>query len=224
MYQGWITHTHTHLAGKCPHGCAYCAIQDMARRYPVMKERYSGPLRLIDKEFDVKYGSGKTIFMENCNDLFAADVPQPFINKVIAHCLKWPDNTYVFQTKNPSRYLTMDALFPSESILGATIETNREIPDIGKAPSPLARAEAMAKLQTRKFITIEPVIDFDVEIMLGWLFAINPEFVNIGADSKHHRLQEPPYEKVEELIKRLQNLGIEVREKSNLERLKSVRP
>lgn len=27
----WVTHTHTHLRGECPHGCRYCYVQAMER-------------------------------------------------------------------------------------------------------------------------------------------------------------------------------------------------
>lgn len=146
----WVTHTHAHLGGECPHKCVYCYVDNPRFGRP---ERYRGELRLIEKEFEVKYGTGKTIFVENCNDLFAKEVPQEFINKVVAHCLKWPDNTYVWQTKNPARYLTMDALMPDNSIFGCTIETNRDMSDISKAPPPRERYEAMRTLKAKKFVT-----------------------------------------------------------------------
>jgi hypothetical protein len=72
----------------------------------------------------------------------------------------------------------------------------------------------------RTFVTIEPILDFDVDILSSWMDKIRPEFVNIGADSKGHNLPEPPYEKVLQLIEKLQAYGIEIREKKNLERLK----
>lgn len=221
MYQGWISHTHTHLAGRCPHACNYCAIQDMANHYPALKEKYSGPLRLIEKEFSVNYGTGKTIFMENCNDLFAEDVPFDFIAEVIQHCCSWPKNTYIFQTKNPYRYLPFLHLMPPNHTIGCTIETNRNIPKITKAPKPIERATAMNCLTSqRRFLTLEPLLDFDIDILADWIRRINPEFCNIGADSKSHHLPEPPFEKVMALVDKLKECGIEVREKRNLERLR----
>lgn len=214
----WVTHTHAHLGGECPHKCKYCYVDNPRFGRP---EKYKGELRLIEPEFAVKYGEGKTIFIENCNDLFAVDVPQHFINKVIAHCLKWPDNTYVFQTKNPARYLTMDALFPDNSIFGATIETNRDIADIGKAPRPKERMAAMVKLQGRKFVTVEPILKFDLDELSDWIKQIAPEFVNIGADSKNHGLPEPTIEEVDSLIEVLKGWNIEIREKHNLGRLRN---
>ena len=44
-------------------------------------------------------------------------------------------------------------------------------------------------------------------------------FVNIGADSKRCSLPEPDADKVRVLIRRLQEAGIEIREKRNLDRM-----
>jgi len=206
----WVTHMHCHLGGECSHKC----VTRFGR-----PERYNGPLRLIEEEFKVKYGSGKIIFMEHRNDLFAEDVPDVFIHQIINHCRMYPANFYVFQTKNPARYLTTGRLIPLNSILGTTIETNRIMLDISQAPCPTVRMLAMEKLEARKFVTIEPIMDFDVDILVNWIARIKPEFVNIGADSKGHNLPEPSWEKVEALINGITKMGIEIREKHNLQRL-----
>lgn len=217
MYE-WVDFTHNHLGGECSHKCSYCYVDNPIYGRP---ERYRGPVRLIDKEFRESYGSMNTVFIENCNDLFAENVPIEFIERIVGHTCRWPESRYVWQTKNPERYLTADVLFPPRSLFGATIETNREIPQgISRAPSPGKRADAMFKISKPKFITIEPVLDFDVGVLLGWIRTIRPEFVNIGADSKGHGLPEPPFEKVERLIDGLEKGKIEVREKRNLWRLR----
>jgi len=213
----WVTHQHCHLGGECPHHCVYCYVNSFPFGRP---EKYTGPLRLIEKEFDVKYGTGKTIFIENCNDLFAAEVLDTFVGKILEHCRKHRDNTYVFQTKNPANYLQWLPLMPLNFILGCTIETNRNIPKISKAPKPVDRARAMNCLTgQRRFITIEPVLDFDVDILADWIRRINPEFLNLGADSKNNHLPEPTVEKIIELTEKLKGYGIELREKHNLSRL-----
>jgi len=220
MYD-WITHTSTHLGGKCPHECEYCSIQDLQRRFPEQLP-YSGAIRLKEKEFAVNYGGGKIIFVENCNDLFASGVPDEWITRILAHCAEFDENMYVFQTKNPLRILDREFAFPVEAMIGCTIETNREN-NRGNAPSRLGRMGAMTTIGRggwHTFITIEPIIDFDVECLSNWILRANPRFVNIGADSKGHGLPEPPIEKVLELIELISAGGIEIREKHNLERLK----
>jgi DNA repair photolyase len=219
----WTTHTHTHLAGKCSHGCSYCYVQAMERRYN--SGRYAGDLRLIEKEFDVNYGSGKTIFIEHCNDLFADKVHGGWIGRIIDHCNKWPDNTYVFQTKNPDRYMPWVEVMPPKRLLGCTIETNdwRRLNTIAPdAPEPISRAYAMWKLSNegeRTFITVEPIIDCDPDTLAKWITHIKPEFVNIGADSKGGNLPEPSATDVRKLIRLITEAGIEIREKRNLDRL-----
>ncbi|MDD5589223.1 MAG: DUF5131 family protein [Candidatus Nanoarchaeia archaeon] len=211
----WVTHTHTHLGGECQHKCVYCYVDNPRWGRPM---RYQGPIRLIEKELNVDYGSGKTIFIENCNDLFASDVPDEFIIKILNHCYKYPANIYVFQSKNPARMLKYE--LPKGSIIGTTIETNRDIKNLSEAPSPFERMIAMKGTNKIKFLTVEPVLDFDVDILAKWIDNIKPKFLNLGADSKGHNLSEPSYEKIMALTEELKKYGIELREKHNLQRLK----
>ena len=88
------------------------------------------------------------------------------------------------------------------------------------APAPEERYKAMLQMKGRKFVTIEPVLDFDVDILAKWIGEINPEFLNLGADSKNHNLPEPTVEKIFALVDELKKYGIELREKHNLKRLK----
>lgn len=219
MYD-WVTHTHSHLGGECPHKCIYCYVDNP--KFGGRPEKYQGEPGLIEKEFEVEYGAGKVIFVENMNDLFADGIPDSFITRVMLHCWKWPDNQYVFQTKNPARYLTTRSLLPPNSMRGCTIETNKPIgPAISHAPLPVERFLAMEALEGRKFITVEPVLDFDLEIFAERIIMVRPDFVNVGADSKGRNLPEPSIDEVMKLVELLTDAGIEVREKHNLERLKN---
>lgn len=228
MYQGWVTHTHSHLGGECPHACSYCFVKRVRDRQGP-NGRYSGPLRLIERELRVDYGSGKKIFVDHMNDLFAEAVHQSMICDVEYHCFSYPDNEYIFQTKNPARYRWCSLLtsLPFGSLLGCTIETNRQYDAMGVAPTTHGRACAMAELagmaaktkMASLFITIEPIMDFDLPILADWLDWIKPAFINIGADSKGHHLPEPPKEKILDLIQVIKNMGIEIREKHNLGRI-----
>ncbi len=227
----WVTHTHTCMGGECPHKCVYCYVDGFRGR----AEKYQGPLRLIENELKVHYGSGKTIFIEHCNDLFAGAVPNEFIIRILLHCQEYPQNTYVFQTKNPARYREFIPYFPRESIFGTTIETNRtqttepSICHISNAPTPWARYMELKTLlavllrcefiHSRTFVTIEPVLDFDVDELARWIVELCPTFFNLGADSKHHNLPEPSQAKIGELVSALKEAGIEVRLKENLKRL-----
>lgn len=219
----WVTHTHTHIGGKCPHECSYCYVQAMERRFG--GTRYSGELRLIEKELEVDYGSGKTIFVDHCNDLWADAVQDEWIDSVLDHCFRYPHNTYVFQTKNPQRYHDLfHKIHRLESVmLGCTIETNDTAlaSSVSKAPPPYRRAYCMELLCgiVPAFITIEPILKGSMVVLADMIGRIQPSFVNIGADSKGTGLDEPSGSDVLRLIDALNEYGIEIKQKRNLERL-----
>ena len=55
----------------------------------------------------------------------------------------------------------------------------------------------------KTYISFEPIMDFDIDKMIGYIKVAEPNFVSIGADSKGHKLPEPSSEKVKELISEL---------------------
>ena len=219
MYD-WVSHMHSHLAGECQHKCSYCYVGRSRQGRP---EKYSGPPRLLEKELAVNYGRDKIIFIEHMNDLFASGIESNWISRILWHCQDYPANQYIFQTKNPKRAKGFLSLFPKDFLFGTTIETNRELLNLTKAPSTTERyleAEILKKLYRFKiFVTIEPIMDFDLDILGKWLEALNPEFINIGADSKNSSLIEPPKWKIEALINRIGDIKIPIKIKLNLGRL-----
>jgi len=104
-----------------------------------------------------------------------------------------------------------------------TIESNRDYPEIyGYAPKPYVRFQSMLyffpeKLQ--KMLTIEPILDFDLEEFSWMIENIKPVQVNIGADTGNNNLPEPSKEKITGLIKKLEDFKIKVVLKPNLKRL-----
>jgi len=89
---------------------------------------------------------------------------------------------------------------------------------MGNAPKPNVRSEALSGFLYPKMVTIEPILDFDLEPFVEMLKLINPEWINIGADSKGHKMPEPSKEKVLALIEELK-LFTDVKIKKNLNRL-----
>jgi DNA repair photolyase len=219
MYD-WVSHTWSPLIG-CPHQCSYCYVKTY-QDLPVAPR--------LDGSFP-NLGSGRIMFIGHLCDMFAADFivdpeAKAMVNQILDHCMQF-DNTYVLQTKNPvGLSMFKDQLLKMKFILGTTIETNREslVSKISKAPSPSQRAvgfqhvrEAMNPQQS--FITIEPILDCDVIPLVELIQLANPTFVNIGADSKGHGLEEPSYKTVAALAEALGAAGIEIRKKLNLDRL-----
>jgi len=218
----WVTATRNFLAGECQHKCKYCYVNNLKDRFPNIKERYSGEIRLLDNELKKNEGKNKTIFVQDMGDLFAWNIPKKFIIKILNHLREYPDNTYLFQTKNPKRFIEFKDYYPINSLFGTTIETTKqeELDKISKAPTIKERIEAMSKLQGNGiFLTLEPILNFDLEEFVTIIKEIKPEWVNIGADSKGHNLPEPSWDKVQELIKELKQFT-EVKIKDNLNRLK----
>src|SRR3990167_689619 len=95
MYD-FCTHTWNTILGKCHHNCSYC--------YNIGRPFFEGELRLNEKNLNDDLGDGNFIFVGSSNDLFQKDVPTDWIIKTLEHCLKFK-NKYLFQTKNPERYL-----------------------------------------------------------------------------------------------------------------------
>lgn len=223
MYQGWVTHTHTHLRGVCSHECSYCYVQAMEKRFK--GGHYTGELRLAESEFDVNYGFSRVIFIEHCNDLFAKDVPVEWIERILAHCCEWPDNEYVFQTKNPDKMDLFRDKMPPKRLLGCTIETaDGDVARmVSQAPLPYNRYWEMKELSNRKgertFVTVEPILRGPMTTLGTMIRDIGPEFVNIGADSKGTDLDEPTREDVMILVEALQRYNVPIRKKVNLGRL-----
>ena len=221
MY-AFVTHTWNPIKGRCPHDCSYCY---MHRYWNMMKD---DSLRLVEKEFKEfdrdmkKYGdSGHFIFVGSSTDMWARRDTITWWgwqSRVKDHIAKYPDNTYLFQTKFPFGYDGWS--FNKNNILGITLETNRDTTKVSQiAEVPQTRVIDFSKIpHHRKMITIEPIMDFDVMPLATMIAAIEPEWVNIGADSQGHNLPEPNTDKIESLIRKLKTFT-EVKYKSNLKRL-----
>jgi len=213
------------VCGKCLHDCPYCYVKRIiSGRF---KREQQKP-HLVPSEFKINLGVCNTIFVCSGCDLFANDVPDDYIKAVFNHtyvqeCVHKRKNKYIFQTKNPKR-LTFSPFKISADIhkFCTTIETNYHLTEyMGNTPTPYERAEAMYLLSEMGFetmVTIEPIMEFDLEKMLDLISLTRAAQVNIGADSGNNHLPEPPKEKVIKLISELKKFT-NVYEKENLRRL-----
>jgi DNA repair photolyase len=213
MYE-FVTHTWNTIKGECPHGCSYCYMHRFGKQNSV---------RFDTKELKTDLGEGTFIFVGSSCDMWAGKIPAEWIEKTLELCRKH-ENKYLFQTKNPARFSEYSHKIPPDSRLCTTIETNRYIPDImHDSPRPLDRAEWMGKLQEwnyrfNTYVTIEPIMDFDLGPMVELIKRCEPVQVNIGADSGSNHLPEPSRDKVLVLIEALSKFTT-VAKKRNLERL-----
>lgn len=214
------------IAGECKHACDYCYVGNKVAPWlsRMGNDKYYGEPRLIEKEFKTKLlvPKGYVVFVQSCGDLFAYGIPDAWIQRVLNHIRRYRNTIFLLQTKNPERFF--DFNIPQNCILGTTIETNRNY-HMTKAPSPKERYYVFFTLcrdkNLRLMISIEPIMDFDLDILVQWIQEINPEFVSIGADSGKNNLPEPASEKLKELLEILNKIT-EVRSKKNLSRLLEV--
>jgi hypothetical protein len=178
------------------------------------------PLHLDEKELRSDLGTGNFIFVCSGCDLFHPSVSWELIAQVFSVARdKYPENTYLWHTKNPERALEIPMIrYPKKSVLCVTIETNRGISGISAAPSPHERAAALRRWTGDKMITVEPIMDFDVDDFADLILSCSPSQVNIGADSGHNGLPEPPPDKIAALIAKLDR-HTTVRKKRNLARI-----
>ena len=207
----FVSRTWNVIKGKCPHDCSYCYM----KRYPQPE------LHFDEKELKTNLGSGNFIFVGSSCDMWADVIPTEQINAILAHCSNF-SNIYIFQSKNPQRFTRLfpyqPSWFPINTTLGTTIESNRTYGSITGGQIPWRRMMSMRSLSCACYVSIEPIMDFDLDVMVDWMQEIKPVFVSIGADSGNNHLPEPSPNKVKALIKGLKEFT-EVKVKDNLKRL-----
>ena len=212
MY-GFVTHTWNPIKGRCYHQCCYCYMNKLQsqnhQRSPVLAEY----------EFNRDLNEGKIIFVGSGIDVFAQDIPDEWIIRVLDHCAGFNDRrvgqkkiVYLFQSKNPNRFLKfLDHRVFKHAIIGTTIETNRYYPEIMvNSPRIEERTDAMKNIAEKGFytmITAEPLLAFDKTEFVEIIRQCNPRFINIGRESKRKVwVPEPTSTQVKELVAELREI------------------
>lgn len=217
MY-GFVTHMWSPLRGRCPHECRYCYVVKMAEKFgSELKGAY------VDERHFVGLGEGNTIFVCHMSDLFAEAIPSEWIEEVIDYCRKYPDNTYLFQTKNPARFKAFGLHELKNAILTTTVETDIEAgyqEKVSQAPLPRSRLVHVGiPIQGEWLVTTEPILKFSEEFA-RLLINANPDMIAVGADSKQCHLEEPSPDEIRKLIREIRRSSdIKIFIKRNLRRL-----
>ena len=188
----------------CLHNCTYCWARRLAETKLKDVERYRDGFvpKLVDKELSKRFHR-QNVFVSDMGDLFGNWVPPECIVKVIDAIKKSPTSNFLFLTKNPGRYREFLDFYPENLVLGATIETNRDY-HVSQAPTTAERYKAMVELPYRnKLISIEPIMDFDLETFVQWIREIEPVLVHVGYDNYNNNLPEPSLSKTYQLIDQL---------------------
>jgi len=179
------------------------------------------------ERFNMRFKEGDIVFVEDVGDAFGDWVPAFWIFRMLEVERANPGVDFLHLTKNPGRYFELSNFvepagltafrFPGNAILGATIESNRDYGNLSKAPPQGERLRWMARLAggpNRLFVSVEPVLDFDLDEFAHGIREIKPWAVAVGYDNYSNRLPEPGLEKTAELIGLLEGAGIRVYRKT----------
>lgn len=206
MYPGWWR---WNPIGGCEHGCSYCSIKRIEKRAgndmttPVFRDGSNGTKNYLNDNL----GSGRRIFVCSSGDMWGEWVDSSDIVRVIDHCQEYPDNEYMFLTKDPWRYYRASLVLNSSNfILGATVESDilKMSNLVGDAPGNLIRLCDLKDAKeacpsARIMISIEPVMKFTGKFA-DRLRAVAPDIVYFGVDSGHNGLPEPSGDELRGLI------------------------
>lgn len=128
----------------CNNGCEYCYAKEIAKRFscgdfkPTFhRERLKHP---------AKVKKPQKVFVCSMADLFGEWVSSETIMEVLDACAKASQHTYLFLTKNPSRYL--EFIFPENSWLGFSASTQKAYSD---------GMDSMKLIRGNKFVSLEPL-------------------------------------------------------------------
>ena len=204
----------------CMYSCSYCNARQLALTRLKNVERYRDGFipRFNPKELYRTFKPGDWVFVAYMGDISFAIRPE--VINILERIREYPETAFLFCTKNPMIYWYWSLHWPENLYLGATIETTEDY-ELTKAPPPRDRFVAMKALDhPHKFISIEPVCDFDLELMIEWMEEISPDIIEVGADNYKTNLPEPSAAKLRELLKYLSKVCPQVVEKEGLERLK----
>jgi DNA repair photolyase len=212
-----VTSTWNPISG-CLYDCRYCWAKNLALTKLKTTKRYFNGFKpsLNTSEFKVRFRKGDLVFVADMSDMFAPFIQEKWIKQVLDHIRQFPEADFLFMTKNPKRYLELLPFIPQNAILGATIETNIDSiiceGKVSLAPPPSERAEAMRKLEwDRKIVSIEPILQFDLNTLVKWLTDIDPFIVYVGYDNYCNQLREPSLQKTLKLMETLSENSLVIR-------------
>ncbi|MBA7551573.1 hypothetical protein ES705_44117 [subsurface metagenome] len=208
----------------CEFDCSYCNARKAAETRLKESPRYKDGFKphLVESEVKRTFRPGQFIFVAYMGDIAFATKEQ-FL-RILARIRQFPGTYFLMQSKNPKQFydwrIDWGITLPPNVYVATTIETNRDC-GLTKAPAPVERFRYLTGYpHNLKFLSIEPIMDFDLEELIQWVKLLQPDIIEVGADNYHNHLPEPPWGKVKRLLESLRGICPRVIEKEGLERLK----
>jgi hypothetical protein len=159
--------------------------------------------------------SDKAVFVCSCGDMTFST--KGFVQKVLQAMRRDRRKGRVFflQSKNPACLKQYLNLIPQNTYLLTTLETNRDVgySNFSAAPLPSQRYKDFLSLNwDKKIVTVEPIMDFDLDPFARMIVSINPEAVFIGYNSGQNRypVPEPTWKQTVALWRAIRGKGIKV--------------
>lgn len=208
----------------CRYECTFCnarkAAETRFRHIPRYRDGFTP--KLVEELLHRRFKPGQFIFVAYMGDISFA-TKEEFL-RILAKIREFPETYFLVQSKNPRQLYDWredwGISLPPNVYLGTTIETNRDY-RLTKAPPPVERFRYLTGYpHNLKFLSIEPIMDFDLEELVLWVTLMNPDVIEVGADNYHNDLPEPPWSKVQKLLEKIREVCPRVIEKEGLERLK----
>lgn len=201
----------------CNFRCSYCFARRLVEGRLKHLNRYRNGFRptVHPDRFHPRFKLGEWVFVCDMGDIAFAQLDVwDAVQKTIA---LYPSTKFLLQSKAPSVFVHIDS---SDNLyFGTTLETNRT--QTSNALPTYWRYQNFLQVSPKhRFVSVEPIMDFDLDIFLTWLRDISPEIVQVGADNYRNHLPEPSWDKVQQLLTELRKFVPEVVEKEGLERLK----
>ena len=207
----------------CDFNCTFCNARKAALNRLKHAQRYQDGFhpKIVPEEMTKTFKPDDFVFVGYMGDISFA--PRPWVALILSKVRQYPQTWFLFCSRNPACFSRWNFDYPDNLHLGTTIETDIDY-GLSKAPTPERRFIAMATLShPRKFISIEPIMDFNLAHLIAWLKLIKPEIIEVGADNYHNHLPEPPEWKIRCLLECLKEICPTVVEKPGLDRLKEAK-
>jgi len=211
----WTNKTWNPVTG-CLHGCKYCYAREVSQQTK-MKAFYPFEFeptiqqRMLDAPYNqknVKQDKNR-VFVSSMGDLFGKWVPTDVIEQIFTICSDNPQWNYLFLTKNPARYLTLD--FPKTAWIGATGDTQIRM---NRALSTFNELAQNGKKTPVTFISCEPLSE---PIIMNEQHLKSLDWLIIGGQTKNRALiNSPEKDWVFNLVKQAKQYEIPVFFKDNV--------
>lgn len=201
----------------CEFDCIYCinGYRESLQRLSCATCRAYRPYKHKDRLKGIP--SKRIIFVLGDSDPYYAIKYEPEFFEQILEAMrndKRKDRIFFLQSKAPACLEDYLHLLPKNTYLLTTLETNRDegYDKISEAPKPSKRYKDFLSLKwDKKIVTVEPIMDFDLDSFSKMLVSIDPKAMFIGYESHGSvKLETPSFHKTLDLMCVIRHAGIKV--------------